>query len=449
MGFLIAIGLTASLNGCEALFHQKAAYGNSSEQKTLRLVAVKGPLTYQQLHQLKSGFEYEILQHFALDMGYRLKIKLVKNKKQLVQEIQAGRADVGAARLTDFLIRDSELPRSPVYDEEKQSLVCRKGVKVSFDSRGELDSRNKWKLAINYPRTEKELIQNFRDSAPKLKITTFYKSSSLTILKRITKGKIECTLMDRLEAQYFLKAFPKLKIVKDISPAYPYFFLIAKKRTDLSLQLRYWMTKAARHQVLSKTKSRVKDKPSALSNGDVRRFAKDRKKVLPQYSHLFKKHSQNFGVPWQLAAAVAYQESKWNPDAESFTGVKGFMQLTQETAIHLGVEDRLDPNQSIWGGIKYIKMLIDRQPKGLPFNERLALALATYNVGPAHMLDAQKLARRLGKNPYSWKDLKEVLPLLADKAYLPYLKYGPARGNEPVEYVHRVFGYLDLITVQI
>jgi membrane-bound lytic murein transglycosylase F len=121
------------------------------------------------------------------------------------------------------------------------------------------------------------------------------------------------------------------------------------------------------------------------------------------------------------------------------------MQLTQETAEYLGVEDRTDLSQSIWGGIKYLKVLLNRQPKGLPFQEKLALALATYNVGPAHMEDAQRLAKKMKKNPYLWNDLKQVLPLLANEEHLPELKYGPARGQEPVDYVHKVFAYLELI----
>jgi len=441
LGFLTATGLMASLNGCDALLHQKTAYGNSSEQKTLKLVVVRRPLTYQRLHQLESGFEFEILQHFALDMGYRLKIKQVKNEKILIQEMEQGNHDIGASRLTQFLVAQSELPRSPVYDEEKISLVCYKNL--------DFQASSKWHLAINSSRAEMQWLKNIRKISPRLKVSLRENSTSLSILKSMARNKADCTLMDRLEAQYYSKVFPKLKIIKDLSQPYPYFFLLSKSRPELSLQLRHWMTKASHRHVLSQFKMRAKGKPWALSEGDVKKFAKAREAILPQYSSLFKKHSQSFGVPWQLAAAVAYQESKWNPQAESFTGVRGFMQLTQETAEHLGVENRLDPSQSIWGGVKYIKMLIDRQPKGLAFNEQLALALATYNVGPAHMLDAQKLAQRLGKNPYSWKDLKEVLPLLGEETYLPFLKYGPARGHEPVEYVHRVFGYLDLITVQI
>ncbi|MEZ0392567.1 MAG: transglycosylase SLT domain-containing protein [Pseudobdellovibrionaceae bacterium] len=449
LGFLSATGLMASVNGCDAWLSSRPAYGHLSEYKPLRLLVVSQPLTYQRIHELEKGFEFDLLQQFAVDMGYRLNVRIVKNEKTLLRELEKGKGDLGAARLNDFLVGASSLPRSPVYDEEKSSLVCHKDLTVELDSEGQLTSKNNWKLVLNSYRTEASWFRHFQKQTPTLKISLKKNSSTARLLKNLVEKKNECTLLDRLEARHALKLFPQLKVMKDLSPAYSYFFVMSEARTDLSQQFRIWLTKAAQDRVLSQTKNRFLGKNSVLSDSEIRRFAKDRERVLPLYSSLFKRHGQSFRLPWQLAAAVAYQESKWKPDAQSFTGVKGFMQLTQETAQHLGVEDRLDTNQSIWGGIKYLRMLLNRQPKGLPFKERLALALATYNIGPAHMWDAQKLAQRLGKDPYAWRDLQEVLPLLADQDYLPYLKYGPARGREPVDYVHRVFGYLDLITIQI
>ena len=73
------------------------------------------------------------------------------------------------------------------------------------------------------------------------------------------------------------------------------------------------------------------------------------------------------------------------------------------------------------------------------------LALAAYNIGRAHMHDAQSLAREMGKSPYEWEDMKTVLPLLSDKSVYPKLKYGYARGHEPVRYVARIQTYSDVL----
>ncbi len=121
------------------------------------------------------------------------------------------------------------------------------------------------------------------------------------------------------------------------------------------------------------------------------------------------------------------------------------MMLTGRTAKAVGVDNRLDPAESIRGGAKYLSRMRSRIDESVPSPDRLLMALAAYNIGLAHLRDAQKLAERLGKNAHSWRDLKQVLPLLADKRYYPSLKYGYARGREPVRYIHRIRDYEDVI----
>lgn len=440
LGTLTFTMMFISVNsGGKGWWLEKPAYGETANAKPLHLLVVQKPLTYQKLHMIESGFEYELLQQFAFDSGYNLQIKVMKNEKELLKRLSQGQGDMAAARFSELTLKNSAFLKSPIYDQEKTSLVCREGTE--FDGR--------WKLLINPDTTEARWALFFQQANSQLKISKRVNASAQQLLKALKQGTADCTLVDRLEAQYHLRAFSSLKIAKDISPAQSFFFLISNLRPDIEIQFRKWMTRTAHKYLVSQAKARLKGKASELSSREEQRFATDREQILPKYSSLLQKHAAEFGLPWQLLAAIAYQESRWNPEAESFTGVKGFMQLTNETAEHLGVEDREDPAQSIWGGVKYIKMLINRQPKNLVFKDRLALALATYNVGPAHMLDAQKLALKLGKNPYSWKDLQTVLPLLAEADYLPELKYGPARGHEPVTYVKRVFSYLELMSVPI
>jgi membrane-bound lytic murein transglycosylase F len=123
------------------------------------------------------------------------------------------------------------------------------------------------------------------------------------------------------------------------------------------------------------------------------------------------------------------------------------MQLTTDTADHVGIEDRTDPQQSIWGGSKYLRYLLNKMPQNLNTKDRMALALAAYNVGYAHLRDAQKLAEKMGRNPYSWHHMKEILPLLAEPEYAEKLEYGFARGYETVEFVERVKSFYSLMTI--
>jgi membrane-bound lytic murein transglycosylase F len=166
---------------------------------------------------------------------------------------------------------------------------------------------------------------------------------------------------------------------------------------------------------------------------------------LPKYSNFFKSVGEKYDLPWKLLAAIAYQESHWNPNAKSFTGVRGMMMLTNETANLLGVKNRVDPLESIVGGTRHIKQMIKMVPQEIEGENRLKFALAAYNVGMGHIHDARELAKRLGYNPNIWSDLKKVLPLLSKKKYYTTLKYGYARGEEPVKYVESIYDYRDIL----
>ena len=166
---------------------------------------------------------------------------------------------------------------------------------------------------------------------------------------------------------------------------------------------------------------------------------------LPKYKKHFIGAGEKYDIPWMILAAQSYQESHWNPNATSHTGVRGMMMLTNNTAALLGVEDRVDVKQSIYGGAKYLRVIEKRLPPEIKGKNRWAITLASYNIGYGHVLDAQELARKLNIDPNSWISLKEVLPLLTQKKYFGKLKYGYARGDEPVKYVDAIQNYYDII----
>jgi membrane-bound lytic murein transglycosylase F len=175
---------------------------------------------------------------------------------------------------------------------------------------------------------------------------------------------------------------------------------------------------------------------------DTRRFIARIRSRYPKFEQYFVEAADKYGLPPMMLAAQAYQESHWRANARSPTGVRGIMMLTLTTARAMGVNSRLDPRQSIFGGARYMnKLLNDRFEDEVAEPDRSWLALAAYNVGRGHLHDAQTLAREQGLNPYLWSDVKQVLPLLSDKRYYSKLKYGYARGSEPVRYVQRIRDY--------
>jgi len=182
-----------------------------------------------------------------------------------------------------------------------------------------------------------------------------------------------------------------------------------------------------------------------LNNVEKNIFINKINNRLPDYINYFKKYTRNSIFSWELIAAISYQESHWNHKAVSKTKVKGLMMLTKDTANYVGIKNRLDPNQSVYGGVKYLESLYKRLPKSIVGSDRLWMTLASYNVGLGHLEDARILTEKHGRNPNYWSDVKKHLPLLRIKKYHKNTKYGYARGLEPVIYVERIQSYLDLL----
>jgi membrane-bound lytic murein transglycosylase F len=179
---------------------------------------------------------------------------------------------------------------------------------------------------------------------------------------------------------------------------------------------------------------------------DIQTFTRNIEQRLHKYEALFRREAKIVGVDWRLIAAIAYQESLWNPDAKSPTGVRGLMMLTRVTAKQMGVTNRIDPAQSIRGGAKYFASALKRTSSKITEPDRTWFALASYNVGFGHVEDARVITQRNGGNPNRWIDVKKTLPLLARKKWYKQTKYGYARGWEPVKYVANIRKYYEYLT---
>ncbi|MDB5975266.1 MAG: hypothetical protein JWR07_2026 [Nevskia sp.] len=166
-------------------------------------------------------------------------------------------------------------------------------------------------------------------------------------------------------------------------------------------------------------------------------FSDDVEVVLPQYRLNFEEAARRNGLDWRLLAAVGYQESRWNPAAESPTGVRGLMMLTTDTAQDLGV-DREDGAQSILGAGRFLQGLYGQLPPQIREPDRTAMALAAYNQGIGHLMDARDVVINRGGDPDRWTDVRAALPLLSDADWQKTTKYGPARGGEAVAFVDSV-----------
>ncbi len=163
---------------------------------------------------------------------------------------------------------------------------------------------------------------------------------------------------------------------------------------------------------------------------------------LPSYQDTILAAAERFKLDPLLVVAIIFQESAFNQDATSNTGVRGLMQLTQQTANILGATDRTDPDQSIWYGTKHLKRIWEKlAPLELDHWDRWAMTIASYNQGIGHIFDAMLLARSLGNDPRKWRNVKAALSKLTQEKYYSKAMYGVTRGNEGVDYVNRVRFY--------
>ena len=167
--------------------------------------------------------------------------------------------------------------------------------------------------------------------------------------------------------------------------------------------------------------------------------------VLPALRKYFQDAQDETGIDWRLLAAVAYQESQWEPDATSETGVRGIMQFTEDTARQVGLSNRLDPQSSITAAARYLRFLRDKLPAHITEPDRTWMTLAAFNIGLGHLEDARVLAQKMKGNPDHWSDVRKALPLLADPQYFGQAKLGYARGGMPVAFVQRVRAYYDIL----
>lgn len=167
-------------------------------------------------------------------------------------------------------------------------------------------------------------------------------------------------------------------------------------------------------------------------------FHQQLERRLPRWEKLFRAAASHYALDWELLAAVAYQESHWRPQARSHTGVRGLMMLTELTAREVGVTDRLDPYQSVWGGARYLRVLLDDYGERIEGPDRLWLSLAAYNMGRDGLSRAQAAARKRGLDPWRWADLAKVMRGSQDPKW-----------REAAVYVERIRDYEDILRFRL
>ncbi|NIA19091.1 MAG: membrane-bound lytic murein transglycosylase MltF [Xanthomonadaceae bacterium] len=399
------------------------------------------PTVYYEGPEGKMGFEYDLVKAFADHLGLELKLKIVDSVTDILKAIENGEADLVAAGLTRTDEREKRLLFGPDYFTVQQQVIGNR--KYPYPKK--VEELQNFDLVVLKNTSYVEKLKGLQQQYPHLQWQETDEYSTDQLLEQVWLGKISCTVSDSNILAMNRRYFPELMVAFPISEKQHLAWIINKKKLRLRAKLSQWFATIKDSGQLAELKDRYYSYIEIFDYVDIKIFTRRISSRLPGMQTYFEKYSNKYNLPWTLIAAKAYQESHWDPEAVSPTGVKGIMMLTWTTATSLGIKNRENPEQSIKGGARYFRQLLDRVPKTVPEKQRSAFAMAAYNIGMGHIYDARKLARRLGKDPDSWKDIKTVLPLLSRKKYYKTLQHGYARGYEPVRYVDRIFNYRNIL----
>lgn len=414
------------------------------ETGVLEVATRNGSTTYYlDRHQNPIGPEYSLISQFAASKGWTVNWTMYDSTSAVLKALESGRTHIAAAGLTHLPSRTEQFTRGPAHTEITEQLVCHR------------EMRPMPRLSENIPAVDitvtanSSYVETLNTLAREHEGITFTEDDSKTtevLLSDVAKQDISCTVADSNIVQVMRRHFPNLEVAMNLTQGNNLGWYLPADSDGLAGTARQWMNSAQGNDAIGYVESRYYAYIGEFDFVDLRALNRRIDKRLPGFINRFTEAETTTGMPADLLAALAYQESHWDPSAVSSTGVRGIMMLTRNTAESLGVMDRLDPTASIDGGARYLADRHRRLPDTIPEPDRTFLALASYNIGRGHLLDARQLARELGKNPDSWEDMKEVLPLKADKRYYPSTRYGYARGYEPVHYVQRIRNYRDVIS---
>lgn len=393
-----------------------------------------------------AGPEYDMVSAFAEHLGVDVDIRVLDTVPEILAALEAGEGDLAAAGLTILDERKARFRFGPAYQDVTQQVVCRRD-NVQPEEPTDLVGLNIKVLAqTSYAARLAEL----RDGKhPDLAWTETDDQTTEQLMQAVWEGDIDCTVADSNIVDINRRYFPELISPMNLAASQELGWAMPRDAKQLQKTVRDWFEDYKESGRLAATQDYYYGFFQAFDYVDIRTYIRRIDERFPKYRGYFKAAAEQYGLSYLTLAAQGYQESHWHAKATSPTGVRGIMMLTRSTAQAMGVKDRLDPKQSIFGGAKYLARMKERFDDQVTEPDRTWLALAAYNIGRAHLHDAQLLARELGLSPYHWHDLKQVLPLLAQKKYYKRLKYGYARGTEPVRYVQRIREYEHVLSNEL
>jgi membrane-bound lytic murein transglycosylase F len=393
-----------------------------------------------------AGLDRDLAELFAARLGLPLRVISFDSPSQLIAATASGEAHIGAGGLYQPEPGDALNPAASLlftrgyYTTEPVLVYNTEGFKPESwtDLIGEV-------VGIVEGTGLEAALGKVRSEHPEVRWRPLPLPAAEGLIEQVSEGSLGYAVVASTEAAAARNVFLNVETAFTAGAKRDLVWLLPTARTDLRDKVDTFFEQVISDGTMQRLIDRYFGYARRVQRIDASAFRDRINNVLPAYAALFHQAQQQTGIEWRLVAAIAYQESHWDPLATSETNVRGMMMLTEETAKRLRVADRLDARQSIVAGARYFAELKKALPTRIAEPDRTWIALAAFNIGIGHLEDARTLAARRKLNPDSWSDLKKTLPLLAQADHAEDTKYGVARGGQAVVFVETVRAYYDVL----
>jgi membrane-bound lytic murein transglycosylase F len=410
------------------------------ERGYIRVLTRNNPACYFIHRGELMGFEYELVKQFAKQEGLDVVMIVPPRWTDLKQWMLEGRGDMIAACITVSEEREKskELCFGHPYGNVQEIIVTRKSDD-KLKSLGDLDGRtihvrktsNYW---ASLQKLKKESGINFKiKAAPETMETR-------EILHRVESGDFDLTMADSGFLDIEINTGRTLRSALMFKKSYNYGWVVSRENTELKTAVDRFFAKQIGSSDYNYIYGKYFRKSSVVDEFQDTVRSLDKAEISP-YDDLIKDSAIKYDFHWCLIASLMYQESRFEPDAKSWSGARGLMQLMPATAGELGLNERniTDPAKNIDAGVKYLGKQRKRVPDEVDDFNRLCFALASYNGGYGHLIDARALAGKLGRDPNLWvENVDYAYSLLSTPKYADRSKYGYCRSDEITGYVRKI-----------
>ncbi len=444
---LAALGITAgaALLSCSQSTDSTRADAHSLPD-TLKVVTLYSPTSYFIYRDEPMGYDYTLVDSLAKQKGMVLDLQVARSLSSAIAMLDSGKVDLIAydVPITEHYLK-YVVPCGP---ENYTSQVL-----VQPKVQGQAPITDVTELVGREVYVEKDSkylrrLNNLNDELGGGIIIHEVDGDTLItedLIEMVSDGKIPLTVVDSDIARLNRTYYPALDIYLPVSFAQRASWAVAPDKKWLADSINNWFAQASpqetNKELLKQFFEQSKFTPTVRFD-----FSKG---YISQYDNLFKKYAPNIGWDWRLMAAQAYQESKFKPNARSWVGARGLMQIMPATArgYRTKVSQLNNPETSVKVATQLLDDLDGYLLKHVPNDaERRKFVIAAYNVGIAHVYDAIALAKKYGLNPEVWDDnvSKAILMKMNPKYYNdPVVKYGYCRGTETVDYVKKITNFYE------